>query len=106
MTRPAREHGDAEAALPVAVLLAAKRDCAAVRPAEGLGAVVRHGDDDGDLGIAEIVQLLERLAVMLDHAVGVDAEPGRPLGLGLEMRQDVHPGRVQPDEEGLLRGGC
>jgi hypothetical protein len=39
---------------------------------------------------------------VLDHAVGVDAEPGLALGLRLEVREDVHPGGVPPEEEGLV----
>ncbi len=41
------------------------------------GAVVGGVDDDGVVGDAEIVELLEKLAdmpVVLDHAVGIEAE--------------------------------
>ena len=47
------------------------------------------------------------MPVVLDHAVGVDAQAGDPLRLRLEVRPDVHPGPVPPDEEGLalVHGG-
>ena len=42
------------------------------------------------------------MSVVLHHAVGIDAEAGLALGLGLEPRPDVHAGRIEPNEEGLL----
>ena len=39
---------------------------------------------------------------MLDHAVGIDAEAGLALALGLEPRPDMHAGRVPPQEERLV----
>ena len=104
-TRPADDGRHAIAAFPVAVLLAAERRRAAVRPGERLGAVVGRVDDDGVVGDAEIVELLQKLAdlpVVLDHAVGIGAQAGLALRLRLEMGEDVHPGRIEPDEERLL----
>ena len=101
---PAHRQRHAVAALPVGVLLAAERRRAAVRPAHHLGAVVRRVDDDGVVGDAEVVELLQQLAdvaVVLDHAVGVDAEAGLARRLGLEMGPDVHAGGVEPHEPGL-----
>ena len=72
---------------------------------EGLGAVVGGVDDDGVVGDAEIVELFQKLAdlaVMLHHAVRIDAEAGLALRLRLEARPDVHAARVEPDEERLL----
>ena len=91
--------GHAPAALPVGVLLAAERRRAAVGPAHHLGAVVGRVHDDGVVGDAELVELVEQLAdvaVVLDHAVGIDAEPGLALRLRLQVREDVHAGRVEP----------
>src|SRR5262249_55087134 len=86
------------------VLLAAIRRRAAVGPGERLGAVVGGVDDDRVVGDAEIVELLEQLtdlAVMLHHAIRIDAEPGLALGRRLEPGPDVHARRVEPDEERL-----
>ena len=103
--RPADHRRHAVAALPVGVLLAAERRGAAVGPGERLGAVVGGVDHDRVVGDAEIVELLQKLAdlaVMLHHAVGIDAEPGLALRLRLEPRPDVHAARIEPDEERLL----
>ena len=105
---PADHRRHAVAAFPVGVLLAAERRGAAVGPGERLGAVVGRVHDDRVVGDAELVELGQQLAdhaVVLDHAVGVDAEPGLALGLRLEVGPDVHPGRVVPDEERLARPG-
>ena len=102
---PAHHRRHAIAAFPVGVLLAAERRGAAVGPGERLGAVVGGVDHDGVVGDAEVVELLQELAdlaVVLDHAVGIDAEPGLALRLGLEAGPDVHAGRIEPDEERLL----
>ena len=69
------------------------------------GAVVGGVDDDGVVGDAEIVELLQQLAdvpVGLDHAVGVEAEPGLALRLLLQMREDVHARGVEVAEERLV----
>ena len=43
------------------------------------------------------------MAVVLDHAVGIDAEARScPRDSGLQVGVDVHAGRVEPDEERLL----
>ncbi len=53
--------------------------------------------------LVELVEHLPDVPVVLDHAVRIDAQPGHALRLGLEVREDVHPGRVEPDEERLCR---
>ena len=96
---------DAVAAFPVGVLLAAERRRAAVRPAHRLGTVVGRVHDDGVVRDAELVELGQQLAdhaVMLDHAVGVDPDPGLARDAGRQVGPDVHPGRVEPDEERLV----
>ena len=103
---PADQRRDAVAALPVGVLLAAEGGGAAVGPGEGLRAVVGGVDDDGVLGDAQRVELVEQLAhltVVLDHAVGVDAEAGHALRRGLQPGPDVHAAGVEPGEERLVR---
>ena len=78
---------------------------AAVRPRRRLRAVVGAVDDDGVVGDAEIVELLQHPAdhvVVLDHAVGVEADAGAALGRLLQMRPDVHARGVEPDEERLV----
>ena len=52
----------------------------------------------------ELIELVEQFAdvpVVLHHAVGIDAQPCLALGLLLQVRPDVHPGGVPPDEERL-----
>ena len=101
---PAHHARHAVAAFPVRVLLALERRGAAVRPREDLGAVVGRPDDDGVVGDAEVIELLQELAdhaVELGHAVRVDAQAGLALRFRLEERVDVHAGRVEPAEERL-----
>src|SRR5207244_11343151 len=86
-TGPAHDRRYAIAALPIGVLLAAEGRRAAIGPSECLGAVVGRVDHDRVAGDAEIIELFEELAdlaVMLHHAVGIEAETGFPLRLGLE----------------------
>src|SRR5215467_1761933 len=104
--RPSHEHGHAEATLPRGALLALVRGGASVGPRDHLGAIVGAVDHDGVVGDAEVVELLEDGAhhlVVLDHAIGVEADAGTTLGRRLQMRPDVHPRGVEPDEEGLAR---
>ena len=105
--RPSDQGRNPVAAFPLGVLLAAERRRAAVRPAHHLGAVVGRVHHDGVVGDAELVELVEQLpdhAVVLDHAIGIDADAGDALGRGLEVGPDVHPGGVPPQEERLARG--
>ena len=51
----------------------------------------------------ELAEKLADLAIMLHHAVRIDAEPGLALRLGLEPGPNVHAGRIEPREERLLR---
>ena len=80
--RPADNARDAPAALPVGVLFTPERGRPAIRPAQFLRAIVGRVHDDRVVGDPEIVELLEEysdVAVVLYHAVGIDAEPGDPL---------------------------
>ena len=43
------------------------------------------------------------MAVVLDHAVGIDAEAGLADGLRLQVCPDVHAGGIPPEEERLVR---
>ena len=54
--------------------------------------------------VVELGEQLADLAVVLDHAVGIDAEAGHALGLGLQVGEDVHAGGVPPQEERLAVG--
>ena len=99
--RPTDRHRDAEGTLPVGGLLALERRAAAVGPAHHLGAVVGRVDDDRVVGDPELVELREQLPhvpVVLHHAVGIEPETCLPLRLGLQMREDVHPGAVEVQE--------
>ena len=63
-------------------------------------------EDDRVVGQAQPVHLVEQLAdqrVVLDHAVGVEAQPGLAPVLLLHVREVVHPGGVEPAEERLAR---
>ena len=100
-------HGHAPTALPVGVLLTAERRRPAVGPAHLLRAVVGRVHHDRVVGDAEFVDLVEQLAdvaVVLDHAVRIHAQAGLALRLLLQVREDVHPGRIPPAEEGLVVG--
>ena len=94
------------AAFPAGVFLTAEGCRAAVGPGEGLRAVVGGVHDDGVVLNAQFLELREQLAdvtVVLDHAVGLDSKPGLALGFLFQMGEDVHAGRVEPDEERLSR---
>ena len=95
----------------VRALLAAERRVAAVRPQHQLVAVVRGVDDDGVVGDAHVVELLEQradLLVVLDH-LGADdvflaaAFVHRLLDVLLRrVRMDVDRRGVEPAEERLV----
>ena len=61
---PADERRHAEGAFPASGLLALKRRRATIGPGEDFGAVVAGVNDDGVVGDAEVVELLEKLADM------------------------------------------
>ena len=108
LARPAHEARHAPAALPVGVLLAAERRVGAVRPGVVLRTVVGGVHDDGVVGDAQLVELVEHLADLLvvdDHpiAVGVLAALAEVL-LG-DVGPEVHGRRVVPEEERLVRLG-
>src|SRR5262245_35147190 len=103
-TRPAYQRRDAVATLPVGVLLSPERRRSSIRPGKSFGAVVRGVDHDRVVANAELVEFpqeLANLSIMLHHAIRIDAEPRPSLRFGLEMRPDVHAGRIEPDEERL-----
>ena len=103
--RPPDHGGNTIAALPLRVLLAAEHGRAAIGPGESLGAVVGRVHDDGvvlDAKLLELGQHLADLAVVLGHAVGIDAKSGLAFGFCLQMREDVHPRGVPPQEERLV----
>ena len=54
-----------------------------------------------DAEIVELLQQLSDMAVMLDHAIGIDALAGLALDFRLQMRPDMHAGRVEVAEPGL-----
>src|SRR5215471_18494293 len=71
LPRPADDRGHAEAALADRALGVPERRHAAVGPREYLGAVVRGEDDDGVVGLADVVEMLQQRAdavVQLRHA--------------------------------------
>ena len=60
LARPADDRRHAEAALEHGALGGPERRHAAVRPGEDLGAVVGGEDDDGVVGLADVLQCLSR----------------------------------------------
>src|SRR5260221_12451506 len=109
-TRPADHAGHSPGPLPVSIFLTSKRRGPAVRPAKFLSSIVGGVHDDGIFGDPKIIEFLEELsdvAVVLHHPIGIHAETRNTLRLLLEMRENVHPSRVEPAEERLavLSGG-
>ena len=105
LARPAQEGRHAVGALPVAVLLGAERRDRGVRPGVVVRAVVGRVHDDGVVGDAELVELVEDhadVAVVLDHAVVVLALAADAAVLRLHVGAEVHAGRVPPEEERLV----
>ena len=98
----------APAAFPVGVLLAAERRVGAIRPGVVLGAVVGGIHDDGVVGDAQLVELVEHLADLLvvgDHPIAVVVLPALAAVLVGEVGPEVHGRRVVPEEERLVRLG-
>ena len=82
LARPAHHHRNAERAFPVGVLLAAERRHGAVRPGVHVRAVVGRIHDEGVVGDAELVEIVERLAdvlVVVDHRVVIGRLPASRL---------------------------
>ena len=108
LARPAHEARHAPAAFPVGVLLAAERRVGAVRPGVVLRAVVGGVHDDGVVGDAQLVELVEHLADLLvvdDHAVAVGVLAALADILLGDVGAEVHRRRVVPEEERLVRLG-
>src|SRR5882672_6537957 len=111
LARPADHRRDAETALHDRALGLRKRGLPAVRPGEDLGAVVGGEDDDGVVVHAAVLQLLHHDADVVIHLLHAGLVDG-PAVLGVaqllvlvrQVRDDVHPGRIEPQEERLLVG--
>ena len=109
MAGPAQDAGHAEAAFEDGSLGLRERRLTAIGPGEDFGAVVGGEDDDGVVVLAHVLELLHHQAdvvVELGHA-GFLFRPAvlrvaHRLILRREMRDDVHAGRVEPDEERLV----
>src|SRR5262249_24403678 len=71
LARPADDARHAEAALADSALGVLERRHAAIRPSEHLGAIIRGEDDDGVVGLANVVEMLQQGAdavIELRHA--------------------------------------
>ena len=83
LARPAHESRHAPAAFPVGVLLGPERRDAGIRPAVVVDAVVGGVHDDGVVGDAQFVELVQHLADALvvgdHHVVVVSLPPLLPL---------------------------
>ena len=108
LARPADDGGHAEAAFEHGALGGAERRHAAVGPSEDFRAVVGGEDDDGVVGFADVVQVLQQRAdvvVQLRHAGFFDVVIALVIHHRLifcrEIGEDVHARRVVPDEERL-----
>ena len=106
LARPAHQQRHAEGAFPVGVLLAAERRHAAVGPGVHVRPVVGRVHDEGVVGDAELVEIVEHLAdilVVIDHRVVIGRLPAARLAeaLRLGVGEQVHVGGVEPHEERL-----
>ena len=108
---PAQDAGNTEAAFEDRPFGLRERRVAAIGPGEEFGAVVGGEDDDGVVVLADVLELLEHqsdVVIELVHA-GFLFRPAilrvaRRVPFLREMGDDVHAGRVEPDEEGLVVG--
>ena len=101
-----RNRRHAPCAFPVGVFLAAERCIGAIGPSVVLWAVVGGIHDDGVIGDAQLIDLVEDLADLLvvgDHPVAVVVLPALAAVLVGEVGPEVHGRRVVPEEEGLIR---
>ena len=111
MTRPAKEAGHAEASLEDCSLGLRERCLAAIGPGEDFGAVVRGEHDNGVVVFAHVLQLIHYdadVVIQLRHA-GFFFRPAifgvaQRLVFRREVRDDMHAGRVEPDEKRLVVG--
>ena len=100
--RPLDEGGHAEAALPGRPLLTVEGDGTAVGPGEGLGAVVGGVEDDGVVVDAEFLDLGKDTAdavVVLEHAVGIEADAALAFPFLAEVGPDMHACGGHPGKE-------
>ena len=100
--RPANHLRHSEAPLKGRALLSVERADAAVRPTELLRTVVRAINNDGVVGNAELVQLVEEQSdriVMFDHTVGIKPNSRSPLCFLFQSRPDVHSRGAHPAKE-------
>ena len=105
-SRPANEGGNAISALPLGVFLATEHGGSSIRPSECLGAIVGGIHDDRIVIQAKFFELGENLAdlaVVLDHAIGINPEACLALGFLFEVGEDVHAGGVPPKKKRLVR---
>ena len=107
--RPADHRRRAEAAFHDRALALRERRLSAVRPGEDLGAVVGGEDDDGVVVDTHVLELLHHdadVVVQLRHAGFMDGPAvlrvAHLLILVRQMRDDVHAGRIEPQEERLV----
>ena len=92
LARPADDARHAEAAFHDGALGGLERRHAAVRPGEHFGAVVGGEDDDGVVGLADVVQVLQEGAdavVHLRHAGLFQAVVGLVIHHRLVLRREV-----------------
>ena len=111
LARPADHRRRAEAAFHDRALALRERRLSAVRPGEDLGAVVGGEDDDGVVVDAHVLELLHHdadVVVELRHAGFMDGPAvlgvAHRLVLRRQVRDDVHAGRIEPEEERLVVG--
>ena len=103
MTRPAHHGRYAVGAFPVGVLFAAERRHAGIGPGVHMRTIVGAVHDDGVVGDAQLVDLVEHGAdvfVMVDHRIVIRALPASGLAqaLGFGMGAEMHVSKVDPNE--------
>ena len=103
-----RNAGTRQAPSQLVSFCAAERRVGAIRPGVVLGAVVGGIHDDGVVGDAQLVKLVEQLADLLvvgDHPIAVVVLPALAAVLVGEVGPEMHGCRIVPEEERLLRLG-
>src|SRR5215470_13718550 len=93
--RPPNERRHTEAALESSRLFAAIRRRSAIWPTHHLSPIVSRINYNRVIQDSKVLELLEQSTdhtVVLNHAVGIQAETGFAIRLWVKMRENMHPG--------------
>src|SRR5580658_9397220 len=101
---PASYARDAEASVPSGALFSAERLGTTIRPCKLFGTVVRGQNNDGVVGDAQVIELLEKLAddpIEFHHAVCVQTITALVFPLRAQTSPDMHACGVVPEKKWL-----